>query len=130
MIYFLTGLQPYFDLLVPLFQRVQNRQATMILSVVTESELLVRPFRDRDAEAVERIGDLLSEDGIDVVEVSRGIARRAALLRANHGALRLPDATIIATAIDAGCDLIVGNDAEWSKLKDVPFARLDDIIKM
>ena len=125
----MTGIQPYFDVLVPLFQRVQNRQATMILSVVTESELLVRPFRERDAEVVERISDLLSEDGIEVIELGRAIARRAALLRAAHPALRLPDATIIATAIDAGCDLIVGNDAEWSKLKEVPYVRLDDIIK-
>jgi predicted nucleic acid-binding protein len=129
LIYFLTGVQAYFDLLVPYFQRVQSRQATMVVSAVTESELLVRPFRDRDAEAIERIADLLSEDGIEVIEVDRAIARRAAQLRAGHMPLRLPDAMIIATALDAGCDLVLGNDGEWSKLKGVPFARLDDIIK-
>lgn len=102
----------------------------MFLSVVTESELLVRPYRDNDAEAIERIADLLSEDGIEVVEVDRAIARRAAMLRAGHAALRLPDATIIATALESRCDLIVGNDAEWAKLRGVPFARLDDVVKI
>ncbi len=100
----------------------------MVVSAVSESEILVRPMRDKNADAIERIADLLSEDGIQVVEVDRAIARRAALLRAGHKPLRLPDAMIIATALDAGCDAIVGNDHEWSKLKGIPFVCLDDII--
>jgi predicted nucleic acid-binding protein len=112
-----------------LFERVQARQATFVISAVSESEILVRPMRDKSAEAIERIADLLSEDGINVVEVDRAIGRRAAQLRANHKPLRLPDAMIIATALDAGCDAIIGNDHEWSRVKGIPFVCLDDIIK-
>jgi hypothetical protein len=100
----------------------------MILSVISESELLVKPLREDDVEAVGRIGALLAEDAIEVVDVDRGIARLAARLRASHKALRLPDATIIATGLQMHCDLILGNDALWSRVPDVPYVRLDDIV--
>ncbi len=129
LIYFLGGVQPYFGVLLPLFQRVQARQTALIVSVVSESELLVRPYQRRDEEAIERIGDLLSEDGIRVVGLERNIARRAAELRAIYGTLRLPDATIIATALETECDLVLGNDEKWLKLRDVPYAHLNDIIR-
>ncbi len=88
---------------------------------------------DGNEEAIERIADLLSEDGIEVVEVDRAIARRAASLRAmakrsGRAPLKLPDAMIVATALDTRCELIVGNDKEWKKLEGLPFLFLDDII--
>jgi len=113
---------------------VQQGQASLIISVVSEAELLVRPERDNDAEARERISDLLSEDGIFVVPVDRSIARRAAALRAvakSQRKIGLPDAIIVATAIETGCDAIVGNDADWRGwTTDVPYVHLDDAIKI
>jgi predicted nucleic acid-binding protein len=114
---------------MPLFQRVQAGNLSLIVSAITEAELLVRPERDQDAAAKERISDLLSEDGIFVVNVERRIARRAAALR-GRTKIALADAIIIATALETGCDAIVGNDGEWArKLDDIPFVRLDDILK-
>lgn len=95
--------------------------------MITESELLVRPERTGDASEYERITDLLSEDGIQVVPVDRRIARLAAGLRGRLG-LRLADAIIAATAIQTGCDAIVGNDRDFDRLKEVPFVRLDDLV--
>jgi predicted nucleic acid-binding protein len=85
-------------------------------------------------EAIERIADLLSEDGIEVIEVDRAIARRSAMirasqLRAGRKSLKLPDAMIIATALDARCDVIVGNDKDWKKREGLPLLFLDDITK-
>lgn len=118
---------------MPVFQRVEAGQATIIVSAITEAEILVRPMMDENEDAIERIADLLSEDGIDVVEVDRAIARRAARLRAaakrtGSAPLKLPDAMIVATALDARCDLVIGNDRQWTKLEGLPFLFLDDII--
>ncbi len=127
-IYFLEGQQPYYDVLVPLFRRVQAGDLSIIVSVVTEAELLVRPERDGNEPAKERIADLLSEDGINVVGIDRKIARRAAALR-GRSRLKLADAIIAATAIETDCDAIVGNDGEWTaKLTDIPFVRLNDVV--
>ena len=116
-----------------MFRRVQQGQASLIVSTITEAELLVRPEREDDAEARQRIADLLSEDGIYVAGVDRRIARRAAALRARIGkqkSVGLPDAIIVATAIETRCDVIVGNDKNWiGWTQEVPYVYLDEATK-
>ncbi len=122
-------MEPYLTVLLPLFRRVQAREARFIVSVITEAELLIGAHKRGGAEAVERISDLLSEDGFEIIGVDRTIARRAAALRAlGVGGIGLADAIIIATGLERGCDAIVGNDYDWSKLRELPFVRLDDIV--
>ena len=106
---------------------MQAGEVELVVSVIIETELLIRPARDRDEVAVERIGDLLSEDGINVVGVDRRIGRKAAALRAEKN-LGLADAIIVATAIETGCEAIVGNDGAWRRLDEIPFVCLDDVV--
>jgi len=113
--------------LLPVFRRVQGGELRVIVSVITESELLIRPKRNEDAEAEERIEDLLSEDGFSVVPADRRIARLAAELRARHN-LALADAIIVATGIATGCDAVVSNDGELSQVTEIPFVHLDDVV--
>jgi predicted nucleic acid-binding protein len=128
-IYFLDGEQPYYDVLLPVFRRIQAGNLSVIVSVITEAELLIRPERDDNQAARERIGDLLSEDGIYVVSVDRRIARRAAALR-GRTRMKLADAIIVATALETDCDAIVGNDGEWAgKVTDIPFVHLRDAVR-
>ena len=109
------------------------------MSVISEGELLVRPEMHKDAGAIERIGDLLSEDGFYVIHADRRIARRAAKIRAAallersgkrataDKKMHMADAIIIATAIETGCDAIVGNDGAWRGQTEVPFVYLEDV---
>ena len=115
--------------LLPIFRRVQSRQAHLVVSAVTEAELLVGPYRDDDLEALERIRGLLSTDGIDVLDVNRRMGRLSAVLRARHG-LQTADAIIVATAIEAGCDAIVGNDKKWRRLDEIAYVHLDEIAQI
>lgn len=110
-----------------MLRRVQQGEAVALVSVVTEAELRVGPEKRGDLGALEHIDDLLSEDGMEVVAVDRRIARRAATVRASVGGLRLPDAIIIATALEARCDAVIGNDHAWEKVKGLPFVRLDGL---
>ena len=123
-IYFLTGREPYMAHLVPLFNRVLTGQTTAFVSTVTEAELLVRPEKEGDREAALHIADLLSEDGIEVIPMNRRIARRAASVRARHD-LAPADAIIVATAIESGCDAVVGNDRRWQRLDEIDYVHLD-----
>ena len=128
-IYFLGGEEPYSGALVPIFRRVQAGDLILMVSVITEAELLVRPERDSNDVARERIADLLSEEGIYVVAVDRRIARRAAALR-GRDRLKLADAIIVATAIETACEAVLGNDGEWSRrVVNIPFVRLDDMVQ-
>ncbi len=125
---FLGGIEPHYSVLVPLFRRVQQGSLMVLASAITEAELLVRPERDQNEAAKERIADLLSEEGIYVINVDRRIARKAAALR-GQGGFKLMDAIIIATASETGCEAIVGNDGEWAR-KQVkpPFISLREIV--
>jgi predicted nucleic acid-binding protein len=101
----------------------------MVLSVVSEAEMLVKPLRERDMREVERIDALFQgPEHVEVRPVDRRLARRAADLRARLG-LRLDDAFIVATAIEAGCDAVIGNDSLCARrVVDIPYVYLDRVL--
>lgn len=53
-----------------------------------------------------KVDEFLAAIGARLVDIDRALARRAAQLRARHGALRLPDALSLATALAAGAELL------------------------
>ncbi len=100
-----------------------------IVSVVTETELLVQPIRENRYWEVDQIGVVLSSAGVFVVELNRQIGQVAAGIRAKHG-LALADAAIIATALYSGCDAVVGNDEQCARrVTEVPYVLLDELAK-
>ena len=73
------------------------RHESLVLPASAYAEVLVDPWRHgRDAVAVVR--RFVSDLGVRIEPLSADIAERAAGLRARHGALRLPDALVLATA--------------------------------
>jgi len=84
----------------PAVERVRGSLADGMerwICAVTLSEILVGPIRAGRAEVVER---MLVRLGIVTKPVDAGLARRAAAVRARTN-LRLPDAYVLATAIQA-----------------------------
>jgi predicted nucleic acid-binding protein len=45
------------------------------------------------------------------------IARRAATMRSRHPSLRLPDALVIATAVELDADHLLTTDQRWKALR-------------
>lgn len=81
------------------------------------AECLVAPLRSGpDAAAV--VDDLLDALPARVAPISRPTARAAAALRARHGrALRLPDALVVAVAIELRADRVLTTDGRWPELQ-------------
>ena len=119
---------------MPVFRRVQRGELAVFVSTMTEAELLVQAYRHDDQEAVDRVRDLLSEDGFYVIPANRRIAARGARVRGEYmrsggdKKMAIPDAIIIATAIETGCDAIVGNDGAWRGRTEIPFVYLKDAV--
>lgn len=107
-----------------LFVRVQAGETSVMLSPVTVAELLVLPIRtgDIDAEVVVRlfVGKLCR-----VMAATSETASIAAGIRAASG-LRLPDALILATAVEHNAEAVVGNHAAWKRVSPLPYIHLDD----
>lgn len=76
------------------------------------AECLVEPSR-RGEDAVRTVLDFAERLPIDIVPLDVATATAAAGLRARHRALRLPDALVIATAVEGGADRLVTTDRGW-----------------
>jgi predicted nucleic acid-binding protein len=83
-----------------------------VLSTLTAAELLVRPFR-ADAASIAAVEGFLRFFGsIRLADVTYPIAREAARVRATTG-LSMPDAIVIATALEHGAEVLVTSDRQW-----------------
>jgi predicted nucleic acid-binding protein len=90
-----------------------------LLSTLTAGELLVRPFRAGDASIGTVEGFLRFFGSIRLADVTYPIAREGARLRAATG-LALPDAIVIATAIEHRAGLVATNDRQWPATVEAP----------
>lgn len=75
----------------------------ILIAASVYAGILVRPLQRGRDDAVDAFIDAI---GATVVPIDRVIARHAAQLRGAHGALRLPDAMSLATALVAGADFV------------------------
>ena len=68
----------------------------LLAAATVYAESIVRPLQQGTEATVDEFFDAA---GISIVPINRAITRRAAVLRAEHQSLRLPDAMSLATAI-------------------------------
>lgn len=87
--------------------------AHLVLPTSAYAEVLVAPFR-KDAESAAVVDSFIDALPATVQPITRPIARAAAALRAEHGGrLRLPDALVVATALDLAAERLVTTDRRW-----------------
>ena len=129
LIYLLDDVQPYRELAGHLLHMMDRGLMVACVSTIVEAEMLVRPMRDRNRRAQETI-ELFFRNCPSLVMrgVDRAVARRAAAVRA-ASSLALPDAIMVATAIEERCDALIGNDSDMSRdLQGLPYLRLDNYL--
>lgn len=127
LIYLLDGVQPHASRVQTIMERAQHGLVTVVLSAIVELELLVKPVREQDRATVARIEMVLHESpGISLIPVDHAAAVRAAQVRARTR-LPTPDAIIAATALELGCNAIIGNDYVMAaRFQDIPYLVLND----
>jgi predicted nucleic acid-binding protein len=77
------------------FGQMVERGDSLSMASSAYSEILVHALREGKGDSVDRFVDRLR---VEIIPITRDIARHAAALRAKHRALRLPDALALATA--------------------------------
>jgi predicted nucleic acid-binding protein len=93
----------------------------LALAASAFAESLVGPAR-RGEPAVQAVRNLVQRLPISIAPLDIEIATTAARLRAAHRALRLPDALVIATAIEHAADQLVTTDRKWPAAKALKYA--------
>ncbi|MGI9018371.1 MAG: type II toxin-antitoxin system VapC family toxin [Euzebya sp.] len=80
------------------------------------AECLVGPAR-HDPKAMELVRTVVDRLPVSVVELNAEVATQAAVLRAGHRSLKLPDALVIATAATSGAGHLITTDRKWPTAK-------------
>ena len=93
----------------------------LALAASALAESLVGPARRGDS-AVQTVRDLVERLPISIIPLDIEIATTAARLRAAHRALRLPDALVIATAIEQAADHLITTDRKWPTAKALKYS--------
>lgn len=98
-----------------LFTRIDAGEIAAITSELTLAEVLVKPFADGNA-ALQQIylETLHDRPSLTIAPITRTTLIKAAQLRAQHTALKMPDALHAATALDRGAKYFVSNDVRFA----------------
>src|SRR5262245_58313577 len=110
-----------------LFESWENGTHRGITSIITLLEVLVKPKRDDNHDAVRDYKDLLlTFPNLDVIAVGVECADVASDIRSRYG-IRTPDAIQIATALLGGATALVTNDDQLKQVTELEIVLLDEL---
>ncbi|WP_274627296.1 type II toxin-antitoxin system VapC family toxin [Arvimicrobium flavum] len=93
-----------------LLESIDARRVQAVTSELTIAECLVKPFAERDANAVEMFLSFLDgRPSLPTIPIDRTLLLEAARLRADTK-LKLADAIHVATAVQARCSAFMTDD--------------------
>jgi predicted nucleic acid-binding protein len=118
-IYHLEAHPAFLPLTQPILSGVEQGRWTAVTSTITLMELNVRPFQLGRADIARKYEALLVNfPNLEIVEVGREVARKAAQLRAKFHLLPA-DALQVATSLFCQVGVFVTNDRRLSRLQPV-----------
>ena len=127
LIYTVERVEPYRSLLDPMWRAAQRGDLTVASGRLIVVESLVKPLRDRNREIEAQYRELFEASIFKVLDMPLAVFERAAEIRA-FAHLKTADALHAATALQAGCDLFITNDADFRRVEGLAVGILADLI--
>ncbi|HAI68945.1 MAG TPA: PIN domain nuclease [Gammaproteobacteria bacterium] len=128
LIYFIEEHPTYLPIVAPFFEKLDQSEIAVVTSVITLSEVLVKPLRDGETQLAQQYRDiLLNINGLTTIKVSIAIAEKAAQLRSQYS-LRTPDAIQVATALQSNATALLTNDIRLPVLPTLQILTLDNFL--
>jgi predicted nucleic acid-binding protein len=91
----------------------------LAVSDLVRLECRVQPIRRADAVQLADYDNLFGQPNVERVPITTAVFDRATVIRAAHN-FKLADALHLASAVEAGCDRFLTNDARLSAFTDIP----------
>jgi predicted nucleic acid-binding protein len=115
LIYYVEENPTYVTKMDAIIEAVEHTSTEAVSSVIILTEVLPQPIKLGNTQLEQEYRNILLHSGsFELLPVTAQIAESAAELRARYN-LRTPDALHVATAIAAGCDAFLTNDAGSSE---------------
>lgn len=126
-IYYIEAHPQFGPLAKQVVDAFQSETATAFTSVITLTEVLSKPMKDRNDELAEKFADFLEHGkNIGLIEISSEVPKRAGKLRGTHQTLRTVDAIQVAAAIEVGADAFITNDKSLKQVNEIKVVVLAD----
>ncbi len=117
-IYHLEENEKYLPFTNVLFEMIETGKIRGVTSTITLMEVLVKPKRDRNEEAVEEYKFILQTfPNLKIKSIDAKVAEKAAEIRAEYG-IRPPDALQVGASLVNNAEAFITNDKKLKKLKE------------
>ncbi|MCY4575566.1 MAG: type II toxin-antitoxin system VapC family toxin [Chloroflexi bacterium] len=128
LIYSVERVEPYRELLVPMWEQAEAGNLTIVSSPILVIETLVKPLQDGNSEIADQYRSIFASNAVNLLETSYAVAELAAQVRADAG-LKTPDALHAASALHAGCERFITNDTAFRRVQNLPVITLRDLLE-
>lgn len=119
--------EPLGEKVVPLIDAAANQgKIELIASVLSFAECAVKPYRDGNWAALDKLKLMFQMPHLTVYSVDDLVAEEAARLRAVYN-FKMPDAIHVATAIIQRADVFLTNDYRLASVKEIPAMKLEEL---
>ena len=125
-IYSVERIEPYRELLAPMWQEARAGRFTLASSELVVLETLIKPLREGNARLEILFRSIFAAAEMDLIPATLAIWEDAARIRAATG-LKTSDALHAATALGTGCTLFITNDTDFRRVQGLPIVVLDDL---
>ena len=127
LIYFLEGIEPQASKVEKLLESFMKTEDDGIISTVSVAEVLTGFYIAGDIKKTVKVKKRLNDltlNSFKIIPVTFEIADIAANLRAKRGG-KLPDALIVATALNQASDIVYSQDKDFQRFdKDIKICEL------
>ena len=126
-IYSVERIEPYRELLAPMWQEARAGRFTLASSELVVLETLIKPLREGNARLEILFRSIFDAAEMDLIPATLAIWENAARIRAATG-LKTSDALHAATARSVGSTLFITNDTDFRRVEGLPIVVLDDLL--
>ena len=113
-----------------IFHELLLADCKLITSTITCEEYLVHVYRSRNFNAETLFFRFLDDFDIDVLDVTREIAGKAAHIRAEYAALKAMDALQLSAASVSHCGLFLTNDKQLRQFREFKCVTLSGFFRL
>ena len=124
-IYYLQCSEPYYSNIKKFWKNYVR--CNYVTSAITITEYLTYPYQQNDMKIVNNFYSFLDDMEIEVENIDKRIAEKAAKIRAEYKFFKSMDALQLATACINKCDLFLTNDKQLKQFKEIKCVTVDEL---
>jgi predicted nucleic acid-binding protein len=126
-IYSVEQVPDYYQILEPLWEKVEGGEVRVCSSELIVLETLVLPLRTGNQNLLQAYDQLLLSPSLQLIPIHQEILRNAAQLRGDYN-FKTPDAIHLATALRENCNLLLTNDVQFRRVTGLSVTILQDAL--